>query len=229
MPDRMPDERPYQRTHPWLDFQFDLRRLQPRDWLALGKATALCDQVAAAPLTPALAEHIHRIYLAKGALATTAIEGNTLSEEEARRAIAGTLDLPPSRAYLRREIDNVVAACNQVVAALKTDRRLPPLTVEALEATNALVLRGLEVEDHVVPGKVRTVNVSVAGYRCPEGRDARHAPQRRAVRGVGGAGGLLWATRRHALRRSRVAQVIVDTALFPRGRRQRVTLVVGHS
>lgn len=173
----MPEQRPYQRTHPWLDFRFDLRQLQPGDWLALGKATAMCDQVAAAPLTPALAEHIHRIYLAKGALATTAIEGNTLSEDEARRAIAGTLDLAPSRAHLKREIDNVVAACNEVVATLKAGGRLP-LTVEALEKSNALVLRGLEVEDHVVPGEVRTVNVSVGGYRCPEGRDARHLLER---------------------------------------------------
>lgn len=168
---------PYERTHSWLTFQFDLRRLQHTDWLLLGKAVAECGHVATAPLTPGASREIHRIYLAKGALATTAIEGNTLSEEEARAAIEGTLNLPPSREYLKKEIDNIVAACNGLVERLKTERRIP-LTVEALERMNALVLQGLEVDDHVVPGQVRKVNVSVGRYRCPEGRDARFLLER---------------------------------------------------
>lgn len=169
--------RPYQRTHPWLTFQFDLRRLRHTDWLALGEVVADCDHVAMAPLAPSVAEEIHQIYLAKGALATTAIEGNTLSEEEALAAVAGTLNLPPSRAYLKQEIDNVVAAYNGIVDQLLTEGAVP-MTVATLERMNAQVLAGLEVEDHVAPGQVRTVNVSVGRYRCPEGRDARFLLER---------------------------------------------------
>lgn len=171
------NSRPYEHTHPWLTFRFDLRRLRHTDWLALGEAAAACRHIAAAPLAPEVSEEIHQLYLAKGALATTAIEGNTLTEEEARAAVAGTLELPPSREYLKRELDNIVAACNTLVEQLRAKRHIP-LTVATLESMNALVLRGLEVDDHVVPGQVRVVNVSVGRYRCPEGRDARFLLER---------------------------------------------------
>ena len=173
----MAGERPYQRTHPWLSFRVDLRRLTHQDWLALGRAAADCSHVAAAPLAPPVSRTIHQLYLAKGALATTAIEGNTLSEEEALAAVAGTLELPPSRRYLKREIDNIVAACNELVAELGAVGHIP-ITVERLKRLNALVLDSLEVDDHVAPGRVRTRNVSVGRYRCPEGRDAEFLLQR---------------------------------------------------
>lgn len=168
--------RPYERTHPWLTFHVDLRRLTHEDWLALGRAAADCSHVAAAPLTPEVSRDIHQLYLAKGALATTAIEGNTLSEEEALAAVAGHLELPPSRQYLKREVDNIVAACNELVAELKAQRHIA-LDVNRLQRMNALVLDGLEVDDHVAPGRVRTANVSVGRYRCPEGRDAEYLTQ----------------------------------------------------
>ena len=173
----MTNRRPYQHTHPWLTFQVDLRQLTHLDWRTLGRAAAECAHVAAAPLAPRVSQDIHQLYLAKGALATTAIEGNTLSEAEALAAVAGSLDLPPSRQYLKREIDNIVAACNELVAELKAKRRIP-LSVERLKRLNALVLDGLEVDDHVAPGRVRTGNVSVGRYRCPEGRDAEFLARR---------------------------------------------------
>ena len=173
----MASQRPYQRAHPWLTFQLDLRRLSHLDWLTLGHTAADCWHVAAAPLDPQVSKAIHQIYLAKGALATTAIEGNTLSEEEALAAVAGHLELPPSRQHLKHEVDNVVTACNELVAKLETDGCIP-LTVDYLERMNKLVLDGLEVDDHVVPGRVRTENVIVGRYRCPDGRDAGFLLQR---------------------------------------------------
>ena len=164
-------QRPYERTHPWLTFQLDLRRLSHLDWLTLGRVAANCMHVAAAPLDPQVSEKIHQIYLAKGALATTAIEGNTLTEEEALAAVAGRLKLPPSRQYLEREVDNIVTACNELAAKLSTDGEIP-ITVDYLERMNRLVLDGLEVDDYVIPGRVRTGNVAVGRYRCAEGRDA---------------------------------------------------------
>ena len=171
------DQRPYERTHPWLAFQLDLRRLKHMDWLALGEAAAKCWHIATAPLNPQVSDDIHQLYLAKGALATTAIEGNTLSEDEARAALAGALQLPPSREYLKRELDNIVAACNELSTQLEQEGRIP-LTVERIEGMNARVLNGLDVDEGVTPGRVRTGNVSVGRYRCPEGRDAKFLLQR---------------------------------------------------
>ena len=173
----MTNQRPYERTHPWLTFQLDLRRLKHTDWLALGEAAAKCRHIAAAPLDPQVSDDVHQLYLAKGALATTAIEGNTLSEEEARAALAGSLQLPPSREYLKRELDNIVDACNELSAQLEEEGRIP-LTVERFEGMNARVLNSLDVDEGVTPGRVRTGNVSVGRYRCPEGRDAKFRLQR---------------------------------------------------
>lgn len=170
-------KRPYQRTHPWLTFAPDLGNLPFTDWLALGEAAALCDQIAKAPVDPGVAEQIHDLYLAKGALATTAIEGNTLSEREARDAIAGTLSLPPSRKYLAKEIDNVVDACNTFARELH-ERGAISLTIDRIEWMNGRILQDLEVDGHVEPGKLRSMSVTVGGYRCPDSRDVRFLLQR---------------------------------------------------
>ena len=173
----MTGQRPFERTHPWLTFRLDLRRLKHTDWLALGEAAAKCWHIAAAPLDPQVSDDVHQLYLAKGALATTAIEGNTLSEDEARAALAGSLKLPPSREYLKRELDNIIAACNELSVQLEQEGPIT-LTVERIERMNARVLNGLDVDEQVTPGRVRTGNVSVGRYRCPEGRDARFLVQR---------------------------------------------------
>jgi hypothetical protein len=98
--------RTYEKTHPWITFKLDLRRAAPAFWMLLGEARSKCEHIANVPLRPATAEQLHLLYLAKGALATTAIEGNTLSEDEVVRHLEGKLRLPPSKEYLTREIDN---------------------------------------------------------------------------------------------------------------------------
>ena len=167
----VPTGRSFERTHPWLTFSFDLRRLGHGDWLALGEAAAMARQIAGTVLAPEVADELHNLYLAKGALATTAIEGNTLSEDEARAVIDRRSQLPPSRHYLEQEIRNIVDACNALIDDLKENGHIP-LTVERIAAMNAAVLRGLAAEEHVVPGRIRTANVTVGSYRCPDWQDA---------------------------------------------------------
>ena len=74
-------EREYRETHPWINFQLDLRRADPRLWILLGQIVAFGEFVSRAPLPPKVASTLARIYLARGVQATVAIEGNTLSEE----------------------------------------------------------------------------------------------------------------------------------------------------
>ena len=74
-------------------------------------------------------------------------------------------------------LDNIVDACNELSAQLEEEGRIP-LTVERFEGMNARVLNGLDVDEGVTPGRVRTGNVSVGRYRCPEGRDAKFLLQR---------------------------------------------------
>lgn len=78
--------------------------------MLLGEARSKCDHIRWVPLKPDVAKKLHEVYLAKGAQATTAIEGNTLSENEVLERVRGELQLPPSKEYLGREVDNVIAA-----------------------------------------------------------------------------------------------------------------------
>ena len=104
----MAETRTFQKTHPWINFRPDLRQADYTLWIQLGEAQAKCEQVAGVPLLPGVAENLHQVFLAKGALATTAIEGNTLTEEDALKLIKGELDLPPSKEYLGQEIQNII-------------------------------------------------------------------------------------------------------------------------
>ena len=92
--------RPYERSHPWINFTVDLRAAPPNLWMLLGQAVALCRQIGTAALPPGAAKEMQTLYLVKGVQATTAIEGNTLSTEQIRERIEGQLDLPLSQEYL---------------------------------------------------------------------------------------------------------------------------------
>lgn len=107
--------RSYERTHPWVNFTLDLRRVPHQLWMLLGEARSKCEHLAGVPLRPEEAEGLYEVYLTKGVHATTSIEGNTLSEEEVLERVRGKLKLPTSREYLGREVDNIVKACREIM------------------------------------------------------------------------------------------------------------------
>jgi len=168
----------FEDTHKWLTFSVArLERSGPRLWAMLGECQSKCEHIAGVPLRPDVADNLHRVYLAKGALATTAIEGNTLSEHEVLQVLKGDLKLPPSREYLKQEIDNIVGALNGIWEQVGS-KTLPALTVGELEHFNKLVLDGLTVEEGIVPGRIRTHEVGVARYRGAPPEDCRYLLER---------------------------------------------------
>ncbi len=154
-------------THSWITFEADLSRTSPGAWMLLGEARSKCEHIAGVPLKPGVAQDLHILYLAKGVHATTAIEGNTLTEEDAKLLIAGKLDVPKSKQYLKVEQENVLRACNAIVARAANGDRFE-LSPDVIKGLNAAVLAGLECEDHVIPGEYRTVSVGVMNYRGPD-------------------------------------------------------------
>ncbi len=166
----MPALRKYENSHPWLTFSLDLRRAPPRVWITLGEAQSKWRHLAGVPLKPETADELHRVYLARGLLATTAIEGNTLTEREVRDLIDGKLKLPPSRQYLADEIDNVLAACNGMLRDAKRGHRIP-LSAKLIKEFDSLVLRGLNLDREIVPGEIRKHSVGVGSYRGAPAED----------------------------------------------------------
>jgi Fic family protein len=138
--------------------------------MLLGEIRSKIEHIAGSPLKPDTAERMHALFLAKGVHATTAIEGNTLTVEQAKGLIEGTLTLPPSQQYLGVEIQNVVVACNGIFETLQRGaaRTIDPETIKTF---NRQVLAGLKLDEGVIPGEIRTHPVVVARYRGAPAED----------------------------------------------------------
>lgn len=159
-------------SHPFITFDFDSSRcVDARTWIALGEAMSKCQHVAGTPLKPAMAERFGSIYLARGVLATTAIEGNTLSQDEVDAIVKnGTAGVPESRAYLEREVKNVLDLIREIDHALEAHVRLP-LDVERLCHLNSRLLEGIPDSPEVQPGQLREHDVAVGPYKPPHYTD----------------------------------------------------------
>jgi Fic family protein len=163
-------------SHPWLTFHLDVERIPAAVWILLGEARSKCEHLAGVPLQPKTAQTLNQVFLAKGARATTAIEGNTLSEEQVRQQIDGTLKLPPSKQYLAKEVQNIIEAFNGLFRELPSGQSFA-LTIDRVCAFNAQVLRNLDTAPEVQPGAIRTHSVGVMGYRGAPAEDCRYLLQ----------------------------------------------------
>lgn len=165
--------RTYLKTHPWLTFQVDLRLLDHLIWVALGEAQSKCEHISGVPLRPSVARQLHMVYLAKGVLATTAIEGNTLTEAQVLQHLEGKLELPPSKEYLSKEIDNIIEACEKIATDILV-RDKAELSSEKIETYNKLVLDKLALDESIIPGQIRTFSVGVGGYQAAPAEDCQY-------------------------------------------------------
>ena len=166
--------RDYQKSHPWINFvATDINSVIPRHWMLLGEARSKCDHLAGAPLKPAVAQELYRVTLVKGALATTAIEGNTLTEDQVRGILDGSYKAPPSRQYQEQEARNVLDAL-QILHDRIADGEHIPLTSELICDFNLQILKGTQLQEGVIPGRIRTDSVVVGNYLAAPARDCQY-------------------------------------------------------
>lgn len=166
-------KREYEQTHPYIDFRLVLPDPNASLWLLLGEAKSKGMHIARTLLHPQRSRELMQVFLTKGVLATTAIEGNTLSEQEVRKVIENRSELPPSKEYLAQEVRNVIEAYNVVKDDImrNPDSQLAP---ERLQEWNRLILSGLALEEGVVPGLFREMGVVVGNYKAPPARDVEY-------------------------------------------------------
>jgi Fic family protein len=169
--------REYEKSHAYINFRLELHKPNVALWLLLGEAKSKSAHIARTLLHPHRSDEFMRVFLTKGVLATTAIEGNTLSEDQVRGVIENRAELPPSKQYLAQEVRNVIGAYNEVVAAVLDDPDTK-LTPEHFKRWNALILTDLEVEEGVQPGSFRHNSVVVGKYRAPAAKDVEFLMQR---------------------------------------------------
>ena len=166
----MTKNRTYKKTHPWITFQLNLGHADMGIWTLAGEAKAKCEQIATLPLKPGLAEHLAGVYLTKGVKGTTAIEGNSLTEEQVKKRIEGTLKLPSSQEYLGQEIDNIVSAINGIAQRVKAEGSVK-LDANLIKHFNRQVLDNVTLEPDVAPGEIRKYSVGIFDYRGAPGED----------------------------------------------------------
>lgn len=159
--------RVYEESHPWITF--DARKVNefhPHLWMLLGEARSKCQHLAGTPLKPAVAQGFNLVTLIKGAQATTAIEGNTLSEEQVAGILDGSFEAPPSRKYQEIEVRNVLDALRRIDEQVQRGE-YPKVSRELICDFNRRILTDLEneLDDQTIPGEVRRHSVGVGRYR----------------------------------------------------------------
>lgn len=141
--------------------------------MLLGEACCKVEHIAGVPLSPETAAELHAVYLVKGVQGTTAIEGNTLSEVQVRQVIDGSLQLPASQEYLEREVQNILNALNRITERIVAGEDVR-LSASLVCEFNRDVLAGLDLEEGVEAGEIRTTSVGVLGYRGAPSEDCEY-------------------------------------------------------
>ena len=133
----------------------------------LGQCRALTDSLTTVPLRPEVKSELKQVSLVKGARATTAIEGNTLTEDEIKKILEGQ-HLAESKAYQEKEVDNILRAMNQIMDNLLAQPTPAIITPELLKQYHGLVGKGLSEPFNATPGEFAQSQRVVGGYRCPQ-------------------------------------------------------------
>ena len=136
----------------------------------LGQCDAVIRAIRETPLSPERGAELLQVALIKGAQATTAIEGNTLTSEEVEQVAAGA-SLPPSKAYQEREVRNVLDAMNGILAGVAGHGAAPAVSPEVIREFHRQIGRELGEHLDAVPGQLRTDERVVGPYRCPRAED----------------------------------------------------------
>jgi Fic family protein len=143
----------------------------------LGSCDAIVDAICQMPLQPEHRRRLLLVSLVKGARATTAIEGNTLTTAEVERVSEGE-SLAPSKEYQEREVRNILDAMNEVLTTVAVKGQSNLISAELIKRFHQGV--GKELGEHfdAIPGRFRTDERVVGPYRCPRGEDIEELVRR---------------------------------------------------
>lgn len=160
------------KEYPHLLFSPNQWNLSQDDYFILGQCDSLIKAINNTPIDPKYYEELMLVELIKGAQSTTAIEGNTLTEEEIIKVNEGE-KLPPSKHYQATEVDNILNAFNSLFKEAVNDGKDQLITPQLLLKFHRLVGKELGEHFEAIPGAFRTGsnNVVVGKYRGAEGVD----------------------------------------------------------
>jgi len=161
-----------QQTHPHITFRKDWN-ITNDTLFRFGQCEALTRSISSIPILPSTRSNLLKVSLIKGALATTAIEGNTLSFEEVEKLVEGK-SLSPSKEYQEIEIKNVLNSLNTLLFEATMDQVVNLLTPELIKRFHSMIGENLGEHLNAIPGHFRKVNVAVGVYKAPDYNDIEY-------------------------------------------------------
>ena len=147
--------------------------ITPSSAYMLGECHAFVHALTDIPLKPEYRERLLSVSLRKGAQATTAIEGNTLSEEEIEKIQEGW-SLPPSKEYLQTEVNNILEAFNTLLHEIVAEGKVNVITPELIRNFHSMIGKNLGDHFDAIPGRFREDRRYVGPYLAP---DHKHVPE----------------------------------------------------
>ena len=152
-------------SHDFIRFPPIVQNITPKSWLLLGEIQSKIGELKNLPIPPDQSNNLRRIYLIKGAHSTTAIEGNSFSEDEVAKIVNKEMEAPPSRQYQQQQIDNMVEAFN-IVFADHFSGEVADFSLDLLHSYHRLILKdlGQTLSDVVEIGAFRRYRVEVGRY-----------------------------------------------------------------
>ena len=157
------------RDYPNLQFRkhWELKTL---DLIRIGQCVSLLKAINNTPIIPQYYGQLMQVALIKGAQSTTAIEGNTLTEEEILKLKEGE-KLPPSIEYQGKEVTNILEAFDTLLLETIYENKEQLITKNLLLRFHQMVGKDLGEHFGAIPGRFRETDVIVGTYRCPDYRD----------------------------------------------------------
>ena len=144
--------------------------ISPTVAFQLGQCDMLINAISKLPLQPKYKEQLLTVSLIKGAVATTAIEGNTLTTEDVENIQKGH-SMPPSKEYQEIEVKNIINAFNSIIKDVVGKNKISLILPGLLKKFHKMVGAGLGQHFDAIPGKYRTDNRTVGKYRTPNHED----------------------------------------------------------
>ncbi len=145
-------------------------KLRELDLIRVGQCISLLKAINNTPIMPKYYSELMQVALIKGAQSTTAIEGNTLTDEDISRLRDGQ-KLPPSIEYQGKEVQNILEAFDVLLLETIFENKEQLVTKELLLRFHQMVGKDLGEHFGAIPGRFRETDVIVGTYRCPDYRD----------------------------------------------------------
>ncbi len=161
-------------SHEFIRFPPYEIRLTPSLLMLLGEIQAELNQIAKIPISPQEQHRLKVLYFARAVHSTTAIEGNTLSEDEVLQIVEDIDSSTPSKNYDEQEVRNVIETLNAIIQDL-LDGNSAPYSLTLLNSFHRQLISETgtpNCSDEEI-GDLRKHSVTVGRYLGPPASECR--------------------------------------------------------